>query len=174
MNEEIKVIDDFLANWKESAKEYYTKSYKRYIEIEEAGKDERDAFYKEYGGITNYWTLEAKEKYQQIMKPSRDFTKTITNSEYTILQNMKYGYKKLTDSVEILSVILDKQVEIKNKNLFNKVERQVGQITEAHLHIGVDGNINGTVNGEKGNAKVTTIYAGGYNIQCLHYRVLVK
>lgn len=29
------------------------------------------------------------------------------------------------------------------------------------------------IQGENGKCKIETIYAGGYNIQCLHYRVLV-
>ena len=38
----------------------------------------------------------------------------------------------------------------------------------------MNGEINGIAEGEKGRAKVETIGAGGYNIQCYHFRVLVN
>jgi hypothetical protein len=61
------------------------------------------------------------------------------------------------------------------ETLVYRVKEKVGNITDAAgLHIGANGEINGLVIGDKDSANVTTIYAGGYNIQCLHFRVLVK
>ena len=58
--------------------------------------------------------------------------------------------------------------------LVDKVTKHVGEIEDvSDLHIGYDGRINGVVIGSEGNAKIETITAGGYNIQILHYRVLV-
>ena len=52
---------------------------------------------------------------------------------------------------------------------------KVGKLTDINFgRIGMDGSFNGTVTGEKGSANIRTILAGGYNIQCLHYRVLVN
>ena len=52
---------------------------------------------------------------------------------------------------------------------------KVGKLTDVNFgRIGMDGSFNGTVTGEKGSANIRTILAGGYNIQCLHYRVLVN
>lgn len=42
------------------------------------------------------------------------------------------------------------------------------------LHFGDDGTVNGRIIGEKATVEVNTISAGGWNIQCFHYRVLVK
>lgn len=59
--------------------------------------------------------------------------------------------------------------------LVARVKEITGEITDAAgLHIGMNGEINGLVIGEQGKANVNTIGAGGYNIQCFHFRVLVK
>jgi len=48
-------------------------------------------------------------------------------------------------------------------------------ITGAALHIDTaSGDVNGTIAGKSGTATVKTIGAGGYNIQCYHFRCLVR
>ena len=58
-------------------------------------------------------------------------------------------------------------------DLVNRVEEKVGQITNWKLWFASKA-LNGYVEGTKGSATIETIFAGGYNIQCLHQRVLVK
>ena len=58
-------------------------------------------------------------------------------------------------------------------NLIYRTEKKVGQITKWNLYFATD-SLNGWVEGTKGNANIETITAGGWNIQCLHTRVLVK
>ena len=70
--------------------------------------------------------------------------------------------------------MLKDEVNAKRTTFYSKVMHKTGNIKKADLYIGEDGNINGTVEGTKGKARVETITAGGYNIQCLHYRVLVN
>jgi vacuolar-type H+-ATPase subunit E/Vma4 len=71
-------------------------------------------------------------------------------------------------------------VEVILLNLVARVQKKCGKILNAsnlHLNTGnwLEGQaINGWIEGEKGNAHVYSITAGGYNIQCLHVRVLVK
>jgi hypothetical protein len=51
----------------------------------------------------------------------------------------------------------------------------VGTITDAtNLKVGAKGDLNGYIIGTKGTAKVQTIGAGGYNIQCFHFRTLIN
>lgn len=58
--------------------------------------------------------------------------------------------------------------------IISKSYGKVGNITDIKMeHLGIDGNFNGVVIGEKGTAVIETILAGGYNIQRLHYRVLI-
>ena len=64
-------------------------------------------------------------------------------------------------------------------DLINRTKDIVGEITSwayVHLTVGTNGYpvLNGYVEGTEGRAKVESIYAGGYNIQRLHVRVLVK
>lgn len=48
-------------------------------------------------------------------------------------------------------------------------------ITAANLYIDDEsGDVNGTISGTNGTANVRTIGAGGYNIQCYHFRCLIK
>jgi len=48
------------------------------------------------------------------------------------------------------------------------------QITGSELIIDSrSGDVNGLIWSDKGKAKVQTIGAGGYNIQCYHFRCLV-
>ena len=71
----------------------------------------------------------------------------------------------------------DIKEEKRRKKLFiiYKVKEKIGKVTDTgNLYIGNDGNINGRIIGEKGTCYLETILAGGYNIQCLHYRVLIK
>ena len=82
---------------------------------------------------------------------------------------------KLRSFTEKLNKILDDEVTNKYKDLVRRITKVVGEIQDvSNLSIGSkQGEINGTVKGTKGIATVDTISAGGYNIQCFHYRVLV-
>ena len=76
---------------------------------------------------------------------------------------------------KIVREFIDKEKEIKLKQLLAKVENKIGNIIDASgLYIAEDGNINGFIVGDKTKVKVETIYAGGYNIQSLHFRILLK
>lgn len=77
------------------------------------------------------------------------------------------GYTSIEDIVE-------KDMENKKKTLLYKIKGKVGEITLVNLTCGEDGTPNGYIEGTEGKARIETITAGGYNIQCLHYRVLVK
>jgi len=75
---------------------------------------------------------------------------------------------------EKLDKILDKDIEAKYYNMVERVTKITGEIIDAdHIDIGGDGNLNGVIKGTEGTAKLETIGAGGYNIQCYHYRLLV-
>lgn len=68
---------------------------------------------------------------------------------------------------------MESEKRAKESIFYKRIEELAGEIKEAHLHIGDNGEINGFVQGTKNAVRVTTISAGGYNIQRFHYRVLV-
>ncbi len=70
---------------------------------------------------------------------------------------------------------LDNLVDEQRYNIILRSYKHVGKLIDIKFsHIGADGSFNGTVIGEKGTANMQTILAGGYNIQRLHYRIIVK
>lgn len=91
-----------------------------------------------------------------------------------------YGWYR-EDQVEIDKDIeyvlkqIERHVEEKRMALEERIVSKIGKIIDgSNLEIGYDGNINGVIIGERGKATAKTIFAGGYNIQCLHVRFLVK
>ena len=70
---------------------------------------------------------------------------------------------------------LDKDANTKYDFIIERTNAIVGTITDAtNLKIGRKGDLNGFIIGERGKAKVETIGAGGYNIQCYHFRTLIN
>jgi len=144
----IKTIDEFLNNWKVKAKEFY-------LDAEQDYKLNKDNFITE---IINGTKITAYERSCQHF-----------NNKYGkgTMQVIKYEMNKIDE-------ILKKEAEGKKIKLITTVEKKSGKIIDTNLEIGIDGSLNGMINGETKTVKVTTVYAGGYNIQCLHYRILVK
>lgn len=69
----------------------------------------------------------------------------------------------------------DMIVEMQKLDILTRAWSKVGRVNKLVMaHIGSDGSFNGYIEGEKGKVHIETILAGGYNIQRLHYRVLVK
>lgn len=58
--------------------------------------------------------------------------------------------------------------------MVERLKTEFGKIISTNLYLGADGNVNGIIQGSKRTARIETIFAGGYNIQCLHTRLLVR
>lgn len=86
-----------------------------------------------------------------------------------------YSFYDEEERLAWLEKELEKEKKAKMMDLIRRVNEVVGSITDASgLSIDVKGNLNGFIIGTTGKAEVETIGAGGWNIQCFHYRVLVK
>lgn len=95
-------------------------------------------------------------------------------------------YKKYKGSDSMLKDKTKKEIEENNKksadtliyNMITRVKEKVGKITDysgLYIDSAIEGIcINGIIVGELGKVRIESITAGGYNIQRLHVRVLVK
>ncbi len=94
-----------------------------------------------------------------------NMTKKIRTNDYPF-----YGY-----SDEKAIKIVEEDCDIKRIKFIIRVYNIVGEkITGSELIIDSrSGDVNGLIWSDKGKAKVQTIGAGGYNIQCYHFRCLV-
>jgi hypothetical protein len=154
VNVNVPALNEFLQNWRKNAYEFYVNQV---IEL----TSKINALEAQHAGNTHY-----------------------TNTAYRMAsKELRATYKHLSDvadvytgklSVSALNTMLDKEVVRKQRNFVKLVSDVVGTITDvAGLYVANNLEINGVVIGTKAKANVQTITAGGWNIQCLHFRVLV-
>lgn len=124
--------------------------------------------------IENKISYEIREAKSKINKKYRMiFEQRHTKSDLSIISNIVEYYE--TINIGKVDRILKEDIEFKKEMFVNRVSAIVGVIKDMKgFDIGSNGEINGIAIGEKSKAKVTTIIAGGYNIQCEHFRVLVN
>lgn len=166
------IIEEFLEKWKEKSKiyllkeigqlkEYKNNFYKKVKDLEEELRSKGIVYYEDI----NKEKKKEKLTYEDYRKGLRIF-----NTEAVNLVN--YTGSELNGQIDIL---LEKEKKIKRRIFMIRIKEEAGEIIEANaLKIGMNGELNGIVKGSKNIIEVETIVAGGYNIQCCHYRVLVK
>ena len=71
---------------------------------------------------------------------------------------------------DYLDTALEAEKKAKILDLMARIEKITGKIVDAeNLQIGLKGDLEGIIIGEKSKAKINTIGAGGYNIQIFHF-----
>ena len=184
-----------MEQWKNKCKEYYTDLANRLIEVSfkeyEVTKEELQ---KLYVTKTDFKTREKKiirryedseldniiedsylndiASYQIRKRYIEDFREKYFTTDLMVIDKI-IDYN--TINFEALEKILNNEVEAKKEMFIERIKEVVGVIEDlTDLSIGDNGEINGIVIGKKCKARVQTIGAGGYNIQCYHFRVLVN
>lgn len=114
----------------------------------------------------NTWDIEKRNNIQQDYKLLgwRECSKKYSRSDFDFKDKTDEQINK--DNIQYArDLIVD---------LYQRIKNKTGEITDwSNIHDS-KGHLNGFVIGDKGTAEVESIIAGGYNIQRLHIRVLVK
>ena len=181
LSRNVPAITEVLNIWKAHVTKFYTQRFAEYP----AAWEQYQADLKPYHEVTYYqeqkMRKEDPEGYRQ-WKESKALIQNNFDSRFNCLapyleraydkQSKKHFWKMDSNKLE-----RDLQAEWERKYDFiiERTNEIVGQITDASgLTIGYKGDLNGFIIGTKGTAKVQTIGAGGYNIQCFHFRTLIN
>ena len=167
----IPAIIEFLEGWKARVTDFYHTSFDMY-QIEKADWYAYDHEYVDWWNTEGHrCRRENPEEYkarEQEHKNRRDAFR----AKWNFIVEFADGK---TFNEERFQKMLKKDADAKYDFIIERTNAIVGQITDAtNLHIGNKGDLNGFIIGEKGTAKVQTIGAGGYNIQCFHFRTLIN
>ena len=162
----IEVLVDFLNNWKIQANTFYHEEAKRLYQM-------REQHLANYDTIKKMDFQDYKERRQAEEKEYRRFREEEQEIPQIIRNIRTYSTPYIDE--EQLEKFLNREVKNKYEDMVQRISKVVGEIEDCNkLKIGGNGSINGIVKGSKTSARVETILCGGYNIQCLHYRVIVN
>lgn len=132
--------------------------------------------------LVSVWDEHDKKQRERIIKAGDSYYKTIVDGK------AQYDWRKYREYDCAISTT-DEQIHKANlreatrliRNLITRCEKKAGIVESFNDLYIANGNfyeggvaINGVVKGDKGTADVRSIFAGGYNIQRLHVRVLVS
>lgn len=177
----VPAILNFLENWK---KRVY--SYNKGIIN---AHDEEEAYVRSLAPKS--WRDEETEEYKEARRELwskehgyyeyREYTSRYTGKKCRERVKVQDGdYEPIMDYLgeegdAKLRKLLKIHAEAMYDDIIARSNRIVGQITDASdLRVGEKGELNGIVVGTNGKAKIQTISAGGYNIQCFHFRTLIN
>lgn len=186
----VPAIIEFLNGWKARVTEFYTKGLIEYYNEKQMCSELRKK-------ITHYNYYEPKSpeqiKYEEARETfnkkcrgyyeEKEFTNRwgkkdrtevkVEDGEYEWLKNYSCE-KTIEEALLKLEKDLTQEWNRKYDFIIVRTNAIVGTITDAtNLKVGDKGDLNGFIIGTKGTAKVQTIGAGGYNIQCFHFRTLI-
>ena len=144
---DLNALDTFINEWTVRSKQYYADLRAERKRLHELA-DSKD--FADYWEKTYWWSNNFYGKYPTVA-----------------INMLDYSEKNLHE-------IIEKDAEKRKADFLARISKKVGNISECNLRMASDCEINGTATGDLGTARVSSILAGGWNIQRLHYRVLVK
>lgn len=192
------VIKDFLEAWKQNVFQWYCQRYEEFLDFRaDLRQQVREVRLEAYRTVPEY---ERYRKFQEEFrdgkepddstlinmwphKPMDDLLKERDLDRKTVerkLNNFGDGvifkmldFRDREKREAWLDGFLNEEKKAKLLHLVGRISDITGPIADARGLYIYAGDLNGVVLGEKGAANVQTIGAGGYNIQCFHYRMLV-
>ncbi|MGG1263807.1 hypothetical protein [Brevibacillus laterosporus] len=188
------VIKDFLEAWKQRAYEWHIKRYHDFQVLKEELRQKQEEaqllYIKTSPDYATYLNDDMTLNFPLnliISNPNKGMNRH--------LKELKLDYRSIKAKEEIFAgeralhmctiydeierlEWLDKDLEEDKKakmlDLVYRINAVVGTITDASgLRVNQKGNLDGIIVGDKGKAKIETIGAGGWNIQCFHFRTLI-
>lgn len=168
------VIKDFLENWKTMAYDWHVKRFHDYkIFVKELDQKVEEAKLECIKSTSDY---SENIMYNYLIERGLDY-RSIRDQKINFAGAMVLKMCEFRDEAERLAWLEKELEEEKRRKMFDLINRIIaitGKITDASLlEVSPKGNLDGIVKGEKGMVNVQTIGAGGFNIQCFHYRTLV-
>lgn len=166
----VPAITEFLDAWKARCTEWYMRRYEAWKEAKAAYRKwlEECNYYKY---VNNYrWKCDNRDLWKEYQKEynEKNASFRMAWNQVEKLASEKCGYEKAVENM------LDADYRAKYDWLLDQVTCITGEITDAaSLRVAETGELNGFITGKKGIAKVNTFSAGGWNIQCFHYRTKV-
>lgn len=176
----VPAITEFLTAWKAHVTEFYTSLFSKYPEALKQYHEDMKPYTMDY-----YKELQFKKQQPDAWREWNTAKKMIKEAFTVrfacIAPYIDIVYNPSTQRYDQFALNTDKM----NKDLQTEYDRKydfiiartneiVGQITDAsNLSVGLKGDLNGYIIGTKGCCSVKTIGAGGYNIQCYHFRTLI-
>lgn len=164
----------FLDAWKAHVIEYYCGRFEDFL-AERSARYAENRAYCEFVNRGFFKLLEEDRAAAWEAKKQAREKETIADRKFNRKWNfiMRYVDGDKLDR-ELLDKDLEKDANAKYDDIINRANAICGTITDASgLYIGSKGDIDGFVVGDRGKAYIQTIGAGGYNIQCFHFRTLI-
>lgn len=171
----VPIIIEFLNRWKENNRRFYKRQFAAYLEALEDyyQKDSEYCDWFNHSRVNDPNRKQVEEEHRQFKREFNAQWSFITPYIDRALNKEDQKYEKFLD-MDKLNKDLDKEANRKYDFIIERTNAIVGAINDASaLEIGAKGDLNGFIKGTKGTAKVQTIGAGGYNIQCFHFRTLI-
>ena len=163
----VPAITEFLNRWYDNCVEYFISEKALY---EEALKEFYQKSNEHYAWWNNGGYRLPKEDRNKIDEEYREYRKNFTSAWSHVTQ---FDHGSL-DWESTMKKDLKDEYNRKYDFIINRTNEIVGQITDAsHLRIGAKHDLNGYNIGTRGCCSLKTIGAGGYNIQCFHFRTLI-
>ena len=163
----VPAIIEFLEAWKKRVAAWYVDNFPKYIAAQEQRYAENAAY---CNWVNSHFGKDYREEREARRAAEKDAEKMFRR---TWADFFRYNDRN-TLNVDILKKDLEQDAAAKYDDIVERANAICGTITDATgLQVGLKGDLDGIVIGERGTAKVQTIGAGGYNIQCFHFRTLI-